>query len=104
DVWAAGDVARWPDGRTGDNIRVEHWVVAERMGQIAARNVLGQSVRCDIVPFFWSAHYDLTINYVGHAEHWDRIDIAGGIEKRDAALAFRRGGHTLPVGAGGRDG
>jgi apoptosis-inducing factor 3 len=99
-IWAIGDAARWPDARTGASIRVEHWVVAERMGQIAARSVLGAKVKCDLVPFFWSAHYDMTVNYVGHAERWDRIDIAGDLAARDAALAFRAGGSLDGTGAG----
>ena len=69
----------------------------------AARSVLGENVRCDLVPFFWSAHYDVTIRYVGHAESWDRIDVAGSIEARDAAVAFRRGGQTLAIASIGRD-
>jgi NADPH-dependent 2,4-dienoyl-CoA reductase/sulfur reductase-like enzyme/nitrite reductase/ring-hydroxylating ferredoxin subunit len=102
-VWAAGDVARFPYARTGDAVRVEHWVVAERMGQVVAKNILGGGVRYEVVPFFWSAHYDLTINLVGHAERWDRADVSGNVDARDAAVALRRGDKTLAVATVGRD-
>jgi NADPH-dependent 2,4-dienoyl-CoA reductase/sulfur reductase-like enzyme len=107
-IYAAGDLVAWPDPRTGKRIRSEHWVVAQRQGQTAALNLLGAGQRFDDVPFFWTAHYDTTLHYVGHAERWDRIDLSGSLEERDAALAFRGPGadgveRTLAVATLGRD-
>lgn len=90
-IYAVGDIARWPDPRSPKPIRVEHWVVAQRQGQTAARNVLGARERFDQVPFFWSAHYDVSINYVGHAERPARTDVDGSAEKRDVAVRFVEG-------------
>jgi NADPH-dependent 2,4-dienoyl-CoA reductase/sulfur reductase-like enzyme len=94
-VFAAGDVARWPDPHTREQIRVEHWVVAERQGQTAAKNMLGAHERFEAVPFFWSQHYDVPINYVGYPEAWDTIDIEGDVEKRNCSVSYKRDGPTL---------
>jgi NADPH-dependent 2,4-dienoyl-CoA reductase/sulfur reductase-like enzyme/nitrite reductase/ring-hydroxylating ferredoxin subunit len=96
-VFAAGDAARWPYPLTRERIRLEHWVVAERQGQTAAKNMLGLHKRFEAVPFFWSQHYDVAINCVGHAEKWDTINLDGDIEKRDCSVSYERDGRTLAV-------
>ena len=101
-IYAAGDIARWPDPRAGA-IRVEHWVVAQRQGQTAARNMLGYREAFDSVPFFWSQHYDVAINYVGHAEKWDEITVDGDPEELDCAVSYKQGGKVLALATLYRD-
>ena len=55
------------------------------------------------VPFFWSQHYDLPINYVGHAERWDELEIEGDIKARDCLVRYRRDGRLLAVASIYRD-
>lgn len=99
-VYAAGDIARWP--WNGGNVRIEHWVVATRQGQVAAENMLGADKPYHDVPFFWSAHHDLRLQYVGHAEAWDDITIDGDIAAKDAMVSYLKGGRTLAVATIGR--
>ncbi|HSY51809.1 MAG TPA: FAD-dependent oxidoreductase [Thermoanaerobaculia bacterium] len=102
-IYAVGDLAHYPDRFTGERIRVEHWVAAGRQGQTAARNILGMRVLHTAPPFFWSAHYDVTIAYAGHAAGYDRVDIHGSLDKRRALAVYRTGPRLLAVAAIGLD-
>ncbi|MFI5242037.1 MAG: FAD-dependent oxidoreductase [Gemmatimonadales bacterium] len=101
-IYAAGDIASFPY-RSGGNIRVEHFVVAERQGQTAARNILGLREKFDAIPFFWSAHYDTSVSYVGHASKWEEIVVGGDIAKGDATVAYRENGKAVAFATLGRD-
>ena len=102
-VWAAGDVARYPDPGTGERVRIEHFVVAERQGQAAARALLGDERPYADVPFFWSQHYDVSFSYVGHAARWERIDTRGSLDARDFAAFYSQAGRVRAVVTVGRD-
>jgi NADPH-dependent 2,4-dienoyl-CoA reductase/sulfur reductase-like enzyme len=102
-ILAAGDIARWPDPHSDESIRVEHWVAAERQGQTAALNMLGRHDRFTAAPFFWSRHYDVPINYVGHAENWDELVIAGDIAAKDCIVRFKHNGCVLAAASIFRD-
>jgi NADPH-dependent 2,4-dienoyl-CoA reductase/sulfur reductase-like enzyme len=102
-IFAAGDIAKWPDPYSGQSIRVEHWVVAERQGQTAALNMLGFRDRFNAVPFFWSQHYDMPINYVGHAEKWDEIAVEGDIAGKNCLVRYKLKGKTMAAASIYRD-
>jgi NADPH-dependent 2,4-dienoyl-CoA reductase/sulfur reductase-like enzyme/nitrite reductase/ring-hydroxylating ferredoxin subunit len=102
-VYAVGDIAHWPDPHSGERIRVEHYVLAQRQAQTAARNLLGSRERFDAVPFFWSQHYDVTIRYIGHASSWDALQIDGTPESGSCRVRYERAGRLLAVATIGRD-
>ena len=105
-IFAAGDVARWPDPRSGELIRVEHWVFAQRQGRAAARNLVADPANrrpFDVVPFFWSRHYDLSVDYTGYAGTWDRIVVRGDLAAHDATVAYEAEGRVLAAATVGRD-
>lgn len=101
-VYAAGDIASFPY-RTGNRIRVEHFVVAERQGQYAARNMLGARESYSDIPFFWSAHFGTEIRYVGHASTIESAVVGGDIDKGDAIVAYKEKGKTVAFASLGRD-
>lgn len=104
-IFAAGDIARFPYALPGGgSVRIEHWVVAERQGQTAALNMLGQKVPFDQAPFFWSQHYDLPINYVGHAGSSDTTETVGDVAAHDGLVRFRSGRDVTAVASIFRDG
>src|SRR5437773_4115351 len=101
-IFAAGDIARWPDPRAG-RIRVEHWVVAQRQGQTAARNILGAREPFTIPPFFWSNHFDLHIHYVGHGSAGDDASVSGDLKAKAGSVIFSSDGKLNAVASVGRD-
>lgn len=100
-IYAAGDAARYPQG-DGD-ARVEHWVHAERQGQVAAANMLGAAQAFDDVPFFWTHHQGLDLRYCGLADAWDDVRIDGDLMQHEFIARYFRGGTLVAAAAMGRD-
>jgi apoptosis-inducing factor 3 len=103
EIYAAGDVARYPDPISGENVRIEHWVLAERQGQAVARAMLGIGHSFRDTPFFWSQHYNAQISYVGHASSWNSFEIRGDLRERNACAIYRRNNRAVAVATIGRN-
>ncbi len=100
-IFAAGDIAVVPTPPTGEKIRCEHWVVAERLGRHAARAMLGNESPYDEIPFFWTRQYEEVLKYVGYAGDYDRIAYRGNVETGKFLAGFYQNG-VLKAAAGSR--
>lgn len=100
-IYAAGDVARFPHG-DGD-ARIEHWVHAQRQGQLAAANMLGGNQPFADVPFFWTHHQGHDLRVSGYLDAWDEVRIDGELPQHDFIARYFRDGRLVAAAALGRD-
>jgi NADPH-dependent 2,4-dienoyl-CoA reductase/sulfur reductase-like enzyme/nitrite reductase/ring-hydroxylating ferredoxin subunit len=87
-VYAVGDIAYYPDRYANRSIRVEHWVHAQRQGQHVARVLMGQATSYADLPFFWSAHFDTGLLYLGHADKPAEPSVEGSIDEQDFVARY----------------
>jgi len=100
-IYAAGDLARWPNHLFGEEMRVEHWTNAAEQADAAARNLLawargepGEAYAP--VPYFWSDQYDTKIQMVGHPGPDDRVEVVrGSVEERRFVAIYGRAGRIV---------
>ncbi len=95
DVYAAGDIARFPDWRTDDEIRIEHWRLAQQHGRIAAKNMTGDDADYSSIPFFWTRQFETSLQYVGYVEEWDEVIFDGDPSSRDFVGYYEKDGMIL---------
>ena len=103
DIYAAGDIAAYPEPISGDRARIEHWAVAERQGQVAAANMLGIRTIFDSAPFFWTEQYGVTLRYVGHAAPADTAKVDGDVAGRNATVRYFEDGRQRAAASLNRD-
>ncbi|HEU4510886.1 MAG TPA: FAD-dependent oxidoreductase [Pyrinomonadaceae bacterium] len=103
DVYAAGDIAWFPNPFTHERQRIEHWRTAMQQGRIAAHNMAGKKTPYDSVPFFWTRQFDVGLLYVGHAQQWEEIVYHGDLSRRDFIAFYVMQNRVLAVAGMNRD-
>ncbi|HYG10195.1 MAG TPA: FAD-dependent oxidoreductase [Pyrinomonadaceae bacterium] len=103
DLYAAGDIASYPDHRTGMRVRIEHWRMAQQQGRTAAHNMMGRATPFDGVPFFWTRQFDAGLLYVGHAAAWDEIIYQGEVSSGDFLAFYAKDDRVLAVAGMNRE-
>jgi apoptosis-inducing factor 3 len=96
-IFAAGDIARVPTPPYGQSLRCEHWAVAERQGQHAARSMLGSEASYNEIPFFWTRQYEESLKYIGFAGEYENIAYRGNVEGGRFLAGFYREGRLQAV-------
>ncbi|MEH2338755.1 FAD-dependent oxidoreductase [Nostoc sp.] len=102
-IYAAGDIARYPDWRTSESLRVEHWRVAAQQGRIAAHNMAGKAVKFRGLPLFWTMQFKFPLRYIGHAESWDEIIVDGDLQKQEFIAFYVKNNQVLAVATSHKD-
>lgn len=102
-LYAAGDIARFPDWRKNENIRIEHWRIAAQHGRIAADNMAGKAVKFTGVPVFWTLQFEFPLRYIGYAQEWDEIIFDGDLQQREFMAFYVKDNQVLAVAASQRD-
>ena len=108
-LFAAGDVAVYPEAHLGETVRIEHWRLAQQHGRHAALSMLAEhddTLRPEPfegVPFFWSGQHGVSLRYVGHAEDWDEVIVDGSLDERAFVAGYVSGGRVVALAAVGRD-
>ena len=102
-IYAAGDIASYPNPLTGERTRIEHWVVALRQGEVAAANMLGERRPFHSAPFFWTEQYGVPIRYVGRASGWDAVTCEGDFESGSLIARYFANGSHCATATIGRD-
>jgi 3-phenylpropionate/trans-cinnamate dioxygenase ferredoxin reductase subunit len=102
DIYAAGDIAAWPDPTFGERLRVEHWDVARQQGTAAGRNMTGEAKPYTALPYFYSDLFDLSFEVWGNLGAWDQTALRGSLEERSFAFYYFSQGRMVGVLAAGR--
>jgi NADPH-dependent 2,4-dienoyl-CoA reductase/sulfur reductase-like enzyme len=102
-IYAAGDIASFPDVKTGEHMRIEHWRTAQQQGRIAARNMLGLNVPFASVPFFWTRQFDVGLLYIGRGASWDEIIYHGDVSSHDFLAFYVKNERVRAVAGVNRD-
>ncbi|MBN1290829.1 MAG: NAD(FAD)-dependent dehydrogenase, partial [Candidatus Latescibacteria bacterium] len=102
-IYAAGDIARFPDWRTGQSVRIEHWRTAQQQGKCAALNMAGRKTRYRNIPFFWTNQSGNQLRYVGHAGSWDDMYVSGNISSGNFVAYYVKDGVILAAAGLNRD-
>ena len=96
-IYAAGDVTNHYHPVFARHIRVEHWQNALKQGAVAARNMLGERVSYDEIPWFWSDQYDVKLQYAGYHTTWDDLVVRGQLDAGSYAAFYMNDGRIDAV-------